>query len=112
MFLFWLEASDGVGWADVALALVAAVLLVSGTILGRRGEKAMWIARPTWHVNLLASLAVFVLMFGAIYADAYLLHHTDITPKRLRHDAGLAIVLTAVTLWSSRKRRSARHQLL
>jgi thiol:disulfide interchange protein len=111
VFLFWLEASDGVGWADAALALVAAVLLVLEIILARRGEKATWIARPTWHVYLVGTLAALVLMFGATYVDAYFLHHTDITSKRLRNDAGLAIMLTAVALWSARKRRSASRQL-
>ena len=110
--LFWLEASDGVGWADGALALAAAALCVLGIILTRRGEKATWIVRPTWYAYLLASLGAFVLIFGAIYADSYLLHRADITSKRLRHDAIFAIVLTAGTLWSSRRRRSASGQLM
>jgi hypothetical protein len=111
VLLFWLEASDGVGWADAVLAVVASVLLVLGIILVRRGENATWIARPSWSVHLLVRLGVFVLIFGAIYADAYLLHRTDITSKRLRDEAILAIVLTAETLWSLRRRRSAGHQL-
>jgi uncharacterized membrane protein len=112
VFLFWLEASDGVGWADAALAFAGAVLFVFVTILARRGEKATWMARPTWHAYLLAALGAFVLMFGAIYADAYILHRRDITSNRLRHDTVLAIVLTAATLWSSRRRPPARRQLL
>ncbi|HEX7961154.1 MAG TPA: hypothetical protein VF493_14610 [Terriglobales bacterium] len=109
--LFWLDASDGVGWADAALALAAAVLFVVATILARRGEKATWVVRPTWHAYLLGNLGAFVLVFGAIYADSYLLHRTDITSKRLRHDTVLAAVFTIGTLWSSRRRRSSSSQL-
>jgi hypothetical protein len=112
VFVFWLEASDGVGWADAALASSAAVWVVFAIILARRGEKAKWIAHPTWHASVLAVLGSFVLMFSAIYADAYLLHRRDITSNRLLHDIVLAIVLTAVTLWSSRRRLRARRPLL
>ena len=112
VFLFWLEASKGVGWADAALACAAAALFVFATILARRGEKARWIAQPTWRVYVLAALGAFAVMFGAIYADAYLLHRRDITSKRLWNDMVLAIVLTAGTLWSSRRRHPARRQLL
>jgi hypothetical protein len=112
VFLFWLEASDGIGWADAVLACAAAVLLVFAIILARRGEKARWIAQPTWHAYVLAPLGAFALMFGAIYADGYLLHRTDITSNRLWHDMVLAIGLTAGTLWSSRRRHPARRQLL
>ena len=112
MVLFWLEASDRVGWADAALAFAAAVLFVFAVILARREEKAKWIAQPTWHVYVLAPLGSFVLMFGAIYADTYLFHRSDITPNRLRHDIVLAILLTAGTLWSSRRRLRARRPLL
>ena len=112
VFLFWLEASDGVGWADAALAFAAAVLFVFAVILARRREKTQWIAQPTWHAYVLALLGGFVLMFGAIYADTYLLHRRDITSSRLRHDIVLAIVLTAGTLWSSRRRLRARRPLL
>jgi uncharacterized membrane protein len=106
VFLFWLEASDGIGWADAALALAAATLFVLGVIIARRGERATWIVRPTWHAYLLAGLGAFVLLFGAIYADTYLLHRTDITFKRVSHDTVLAIVVTAGIFWSSRRRRS------
>lgn len=111
VLLFWSEASDGISWTDAALALAAAALFVFGVIVARRGEKAAWMARPAWHAYLLACLGAFVLVFGAIYADAYLLHRTDITCKRLRDDAILALVLTAGTLWSLRRRRSAGRQL-
>jgi hypothetical protein len=49
-----------------------------------------------------------------IYADVYLLHHRDITSSRLRHDIVLAVltVVTAVMLWSLRRRPPARRQLL
>ena len=112
VFLFWLEANDRIGWADAALAFAGVVLFVFATILARRGEKANWIAGPTWCAYLLASLGAFALMFGAIYADAYILHRRDITSSRLRHDIVLALVLTAVTLWSSRRRLPPSRQLL
>jgi uncharacterized membrane protein len=111
-FLFWLESSDGVGWADTALAFAGAVLFVFATVLARRGEKATWTARPTWLAYLLVALGTFVLMFGAIYADAYILHPRDITSSRFRHDMAFAIVLTAGMLWSSRRRLPAKRQLL
>jgi uncharacterized membrane protein len=110
VLLFWLGASDGISWADGALALAAAVLFVVGTILARRGEKAKLVVQPTWKAYLLVTLGAFVLMFGVIYADACLLHRRDVTSKRLLHDSGLIIVLTATTLWSSRRRfRARRH---
>jgi hypothetical protein len=37
-------------------------------------------------------------MFGAIYADTYLLHRRDITFSRLRHDIVFAGVLTAAAV--------------
>ena len=105
LFLFWIEASDGVRWADAMLAFAAAVLFVLAVIFVRRGEKAKWIKQPRWYVPLLAVLGTFALMFGAVYADAYLLHGRAITSSRLRHDMVLAVVLTAVMLWSFRRRR-------
>lgn len=110
MFLFWVEASDAVGWADAALAFGAAVLCVFAIILARRGEKAKWIARPTRYVNLLAMLGAFALMFGASYADAHLLHQVDITSSRLRRDIVFAVVLTAAMQWSLRRKFPARRQ--
>jgi Phage integrase family len=111
MFFFLLEASDRVGWADAALAFVAAVLFVFTVILARRAEKAKWIAQPTLYACLLAGLGAFGLMFGAVYADAYLFHRRDITSSRLRHDMVFAVTFTAVMLWSSRRRLPARRQL-
>lgn len=108
VFIFWLDASDEVGWADAALALAAAVLFVFAIILARRGEKATWIAQPTWHAYLLAVLGGFTLMFGAIYADAYLLHRRDLTSTRLWNDMVLAIVLIAGMVWSSRRRTASK----
>jgi hypothetical protein len=113
LFLFWLEAGDRIGWTDAALACAAAVLLVFAIILARRGEKARWIAQPNWHVYVLAPLGAVALALGAIYADSYLLHRSDITSKRLWHDMGLAIVMTAVLargLWSSRKQYPSGRQ--
>jgi hypothetical protein len=111
-FMFWLETSDGIGWADAALAFAAAVLCVLAVVLARRREKATWIAQPSRYAYLLSILGAFGLMFGAMYADAYLLHRSDITSSRLRHDILLAAVSTAVMLWSLRRRPSARRQLL
>jgi threonine/homoserine efflux transporter RhtA len=111
MFLFWLEASDRISWTDAALAFAAAVLFVFGVILARRAEKATWIAQPTRYAYLLAVLGSCGLMFGAIYADAYLLHRRDITPSRLRHDMVLAVVVTAGMLWSFRRRLPAGRQV-
>jgi drug/metabolite transporter (DMT)-like permease len=111
VFLFWLEARDGIGWADAALACAAAVLLVFAIIFARRGEKARWIAQPTWYAYVLAALGAFALMFGAIYADGYLLHRRDITSNRLGHDMVLAIVVTAGTVWSFLRRHRSKRQL-
>jgi hypothetical protein len=111
-FLFWLEASDRVGWVDAALAFMSAVLSVFDIIFARRAEKATWIKQPTWRVYLIATLGAFALMFGAIYADAYLFHRRDLTARRFWDDAVLAILLTAAMLWSSRRRLPARRQVL
>jgi uncharacterized membrane protein len=110
--LFWLEASNRVGWPDAALACGAAVLFVFATILVRRGERATWIAHPTWQAYLLVSVGAFALIFGATYADAYLLHRGDITPNRIWHDITFAIVLTVGFLWSFRGRFRANRPLL
>jgi|SRR5271168_2414746 len=111
VFLFWLEAGDRIGWADAALGSAVAVLFVLAIILARRGEKARWIAQPTWYVYPLAILAAFVLMFGAMYADTYLLHHGDITSNRLRRDTMIAIAVTAGTFLSSLRRHRSKRQL-
>ena len=111
MFLFWLEANDRIGWADAALAFSAAVLGVFAIILARRAEKATWIAQPTRYTYLLAVLGACGFMFGAICADAYLLHRRDITSSRLRHDVVPAVVLTAGMLWSFRRRLPAGRQV-
>ena len=111
-FMFRLNASDGIGWPDAALALAAAVLFVFAAILARRGERATWIVHPTWKVHLLIALGAFVLFFGAIYADTYLLHPRDITSNRHSHDVVIVLVGTAWTVWSSRRRLSAKRQLL
>ena len=112
MFLFWLEASDPVGWTDAAIASAAAVLFIFATVLARRNEKAKWIAQPTWHAFALAALGGFVLMFGAIYADGYLLHRRDLTFSRVRHDMVIAVLAPAAVLWSSRRRFRAKRQVL
>ena len=112
MFLFWLEASDPVSWTDAAIASAAAVLFIFATVLARRNEKAKWIAQPTWHAFALAALGGFVLMFGAIYADGYLLHRRDLTFSRVRHDMVIAVLAPAAVLWSSRRRFRAKRQVL
>ena len=100
--LFWLEGSDGVGWADAALAFTAAVLCVLAIVLVRRGEKATWIAQPTRYTYLLGVLELLVWCL-AMYADAHLLHRRDITSSRLGHDMVFSVGLTAVMLWSLRR---------
>jgi len=112
LFLFWLDASDGVRWTDATLAFVAAVLIVSVIIVVRRGEKARWMAQPTRYAHLFAVLGAFGLTFGAMYVDAYLLHRRNITSDRLRDDMVSAVVLTSVMLWSLRRRRTAGRRLL
>lgn len=106
MFLFWLDASDRVGWADAVLAAAAAVLFVFANILVRRAERATWIARPPWYVNLLALFGAVALMFGAMYTDAFLFHRKDISSSRIQHDIVFAAVFTALMQWSSFGRRS------
>jgi hypothetical protein len=106
--LFWLEASDPVGWRDAALAFTAAVLLVFAIILARRGEKAKWIAQPTWYAQFVAFLGAFLLVSGTIYADGYLLHHRDITSSRLRHDIVFTVVVAAAMVWFLRTRPPAK----
>jgi drug/metabolite transporter (DMT)-like permease len=112
VFLFWVDASDGIGWADAVLALAAAVLFSLAVIVARRQEKARWIAHPTWPVHLAATLGAFILLIGTMYADAYLLHRRHITSERLRRDMLIAIVVTVTTLWTSRRRSHAERQLL
>ena len=109
--LFWLEASDGVGWADGVLALAAAALSVLGIILARRNEKAAWIVRPTWRTRLLISLGAFALLFAAIYLDAYILHRRDLTASRLSRDMAVGIALAVTSSWSLRRRNTPKRQL-
>lgn len=110
MFLFWIDVSSRVGWADAVLASATAVLLVFVIILARRGEKARWIAQPTWHVDLMAMLGAVALTLGSMYADGYILHRTDITSNWLRRNTVITIVVAAVSvLLSLRRYRSRRH---
>ena len=103
LLLFWSEVSDGVGWADAALAFTAAVLWVLAIVLVRKGEKATWITQPTRYAYLLGVLGTCGLMFGTIYADAYLLHRRNISSSRLLYDMVFSVGLTAVMLWSVRR---------
>ncbi len=111
IFLFWVEAGDGVGWADGGLALATAVLSVLGIILVRRKEKAAWIARPPSYLRLLFSLGAFALIFGAIYADAYILHRRDLTASRLSRDMCIGIAMAVTVAWSLRRQNNAGRQL-
>ena len=107
LFMFWSSASDGLRWADATLAFAAAVLGVLSIVFSRRGEKAKWITQPTWSAYVLIVLGVVGYTFGAVYADAYLLHRRDITSSRLRHDIAPAVIFTVVMLWSLRRRLPA-----
>jgi hypothetical protein len=111
MLLFWVEASDAVGWTDAALAFAAAVLGVSVVILARRAERATWMAQPTWYVNLIAVLGACGFMFGPMYIDAYLFHRNDITSSRFRHDIVFAVVIAGVVLWNLLRQPRARRPL-
>jgi hypothetical protein len=111
VFVFWVEASNGVGWADAVLALAAAVLLVLSIILARRAEKAAWIVRPTRWVQPLIKLGILALLFGSIYEDAYILHRRDITADRIRHDAVIGIPLSIAILLPLRRRKIVGDQL-
>lgn len=109
--LFWLEASDGVGWADAGFALAAAALPVLGIILARQNEKAAWIVRPTWRVRLLFTLGAFALLFVTISGDAYILHRRDLTAGRFSRDVAVGIALGVTSAWSLRRRNAAGRQL-
>jgi hypothetical protein len=109
--LFSLEASDRVGWADAALASAIAVLSVLVIVLGRRREKARWIAQPTRCVYLVAIFGALVLMFGGAYVDTYFLHRKDITSNQLCRDAAIAIAVAAGSVWPLLRRRRSKRQL-
>jgi len=111
MLLFWLQASNAVGWTDAAIAFAAAVLLVFFIILSRWGEKAKWIEQPSWHVSALITLGVFVFLFGAIYADSYLLHPGDLTSETLGDDIVFFLILFVLNL-SFPSRSRAKRQVL
>lgn len=87
MGLFRLEIGGGIGLADAGFALVTSILCVLLVILARRSEKAMWISRPTtWRIHLLAVLGACLFIFGAIFADGYLLHRREISAGRFSQD--------------------------
>lgn len=106
MLLFWVDATDRIGLSDAVFALGTGVFFAFAVILARQGEKASWIAQPTWHVHLVATLGAFILLFGALCADAYFVHHRKITPDRLLRDLILILVPTAGSIWMSHRRRS------
>jgi|SRR6185437_4560769 len=110
LLLFWMDASDGVGWSDAGLALAAAASCVFAIILARRRGRAAWIVRPTWYAYLLSVLGVSTLMVGAPFADAYLLHRSDITSSQILHDIVVSLLSTAGLLWFLRKQSLARRQ--
>ncbi len=108
---FWGDAHDRLRWADGLLAATGAVLFVLGVILVRRGEKAKWIAHPTWRVYLGWTVGVSVWLFGTVYADAYLLHRESISSNRLWHDVAAVAFSAAITFSVLRNRGTGtRHQ--
>jgi len=111
LLLFWVDTTDRLSWPDVPLAATGAVLLVLAIIIMRRGEKAKWIGRPTWRVQLLVTLGVLFLLFGIVYADAYLLHPRKITSDRLQDALTAIVVAIATTSWASSRRPHSRSQL-
>jgi drug/metabolite transporter (DMT)-like permease len=114
LFLFWVDprdARDRLRWTDVLLAATGAVVLVLGIILMRRGEKAKWMAHPTWRVQLLITIGVLFILFVTVYADAYLLHRREITSDRLKNAVIPIVVAIATTLWASRRWPHSRSQL-
>jgi hypothetical protein len=111
LLLFWVDARDRLSWPDVPFAATGAILLVLAIITMRRGEKAKWIAHPTWRVTLLVTLGVVSLLFGIVYADAYLLHAREITSDRLQDNVTAIVVAIAATFWASRRQPHSRSQL-
>jgi hypothetical protein len=113
LLLFWVDAIDRLRWNDVLFAATGAALLVLSIIIMRRGEKAKWIAHPTWRVHLAVTLGLISLLFGTVYADAYLLHHGENHhfTDRLQRDVIPMAVAIATTLWVSRRRPHSHNQL-
>jgi len=107
VLLFWLEVRSGIGWADVLLGFGAAALCAAMIVLARQNEKATWILRPTWRAALLVSFGTFVMIFGAVWADLYILHRTDMTASNFRHDVVLALLLPLAITFSI-KRNAAK----
>lgn len=107
LLLFRVKTSNGIGWADVAIAFGSAVVLVVAIILARRNEKATWIKQPTWRVRLAATAGALTLMFGAVYADAYLLHRENISASGFWKDLMICIPVIASVFWTFRKRPTA-----
>lgn len=112
IFVFWTEANDGIGWTDAVFAGAAAALLVFAIIFARRAEKAKWIMQPAWYARALVALGSFIFILGALYGDAYLLHHNNLIRTSLRHDVVLGIVLIAWFVWSPLRRFRAKPQSL
>jgi len=108
--MFWLRASDRVGWADAGLAFALVVLIALGSTFARR--KAPWIKEPTWRADFIAALVAFTLTFGALYADAYLLHRRDITARRFWDDVALFAILLIARMMSLLWQAHARRQVL
>lgn len=111
LFMFWIEASLRVGWADAVLAFAASVLFVLAIFLARGGDKAKWIIQPTLRAHLVRVLGVLGLGFGSVYADGYLLHGRNVTFRQLGHDVVFTIVLAA-SLWWTRTRPTTKGFLL
>jgi hypothetical protein len=111
VWVFWVEASDRLDWDDAALALASAVLCVLAISIARRSEKAAWIMQPTWKAKLLVALGTLVLIFGAIYADAYFLHRKELTPARFRQDMIIDVIMLVAAFSPLRRRNTARRQV-
>jgi len=107
VLIFSLEAGSGIGWADAALALTAAVLCVFAIILLRRNEKAAWIARSTWRARLLLFLGICLFVLGVMSADAYLLHRKAVTGREIVP----VLIAAAAVLVPLRRRKSTERQL-
>jgi hypothetical protein len=95
--MFWVQARERIGWADVALASASAVLLVLFImiIFFLRGEKARYTVQPNWLRCLVAGVGLAIIL-GATCADTYLLHRSKFTSTRLCEDGVTVLIITAV----------------
>jgi hypothetical protein len=111
MFLFWIDASEAVGWADAAVAFVASAVIALAIIVARKREKATWMRRPRWHTYLAIVLGACSAMVASTSIDSYLLHRGDLTYGRLWHDVLFSLGPASVGLWSARRQSQKRQPL-